>query len=135
MNLIEIEGLIHIIKESGLNFVEIKTDTLYVKTMKNENELDKKINDKKIENKNTFLQYEDEKNIEFIKSPLVGVFRRNKIEDIKSNIEKGQVVAFIEAMKIINEISSPCDGEILEFLVEDDQIVEYGEKLIKLKKF
>ena len=49
-------------------------------------------------------------------------------------MKKGQVVCIVEAMKLMNEIESDCDGEILEVLVANGQPVEYGEPLFKIRK-
>jgi acetyl-CoA carboxylase biotin carboxyl carrier protein len=49
-------------------------------------------------------------------------------------VKKGQVICIVEAMKLMNEIESDCDGEILEALVANGQPVEYGEPLFKIRK-
>ncbi len=78
--------------------------------------------------------------IHLVKSPIVGTFYRagspasRPFADIGDHVKKGQVVCIVEAMKLMNEIESDCDGEILEVLVANGQPVEYGEPLFKIRK-
>jgi len=72
------------------------------------------------------------------KSPIIGVFYSSPTPDSKpfvkkgSKIKKGDTICIIEAMKVLNEISSDCDGEILEVLCENGQVVEYGLPLFRI---
>ena len=74
-------------------------------------------------------------NIVTVESPIVGTFYRKPSPDAEPFVTEGQVVkrgqtlCIIEAMKIMNEIESPCSGKIAKVLLEDAQVVEYGEKL------
>lgn len=70
-----------------------------------------------------------------IKSPLVGTFYVAPSEDaapfvqVGDRVEKGQTLAIVEAMKLMNEIESEFDGTIEEILVENGAPVEYGQPL------
>jgi len=72
------------------------------------------------------------------RSPIIGVFYSASTPDSKpfvksgSKVKKGDVICIIEAMKVLNEITSDCDGEILEVLVENGQVVEYGQSLFRI---
>lgn len=74
-----------------------------------------------------------------ITSPLVGVFYAAPAEDAEAfvqvgdTVRKGQVLAIVEAMKLMNEIESDYDGTITEIFVENGQPVEYGQPLFRLK--
>lgn len=74
-----------------------------------------------------------------ITSPMVGTFysRTSPSEEpyvtIGSKVKKGDIVCIIEAMKLMNEIESEIDGEIIEILCKDGDLVEYGQPLFKLK--
>ena len=46
-------------------------------------------------------------------------------------MKKGQVVAIVEAMKLMNEIESEFDGVVTKVLVENEQTVEYGQPLFE----
>jgi acetyl-CoA carboxylase biotin carboxyl carrier protein len=70
-----------------------------------------------------------------IKAPMVGTFYRSSAPGAKPFVELGQAVkagetvCIIEAMKLLNEIESDCEGVIKEVLVENGQPVEYGQPL------
>lgn len=72
-------------------------------------------------------------------SPMVGTFYRspapNEPPFIEKNdmVQKKQTVCIIEAMKLMNEIESEVNGEIIEILVNDGDIVDCGQTLIKVK--
>ena len=74
-----------------------------------------------------------------VKSPIVGTFYRAAAPDAKpfvspgDRVSKGQILCIVEAMKLMNEIESDCDGEILEALVANGQPVEYGEPLFRIR--
>lgn len=73
-----------------------------------------------------------------ISAPLVGMFyNAASPEDapfVKAGdvVKKGQVVGIIEAMKLMNEITSEADGVVKEVLAENGQVVEYGQPLFIL---
>ena len=74
-----------------------------------------------------------------VKSPMVGVFYAASSPDadpfVKSGdrIHKGDVLCIIEAMKLMNEINAETDGEILEVLAENGQLVENGAPLFRIR--
>jgi len=75
-----------------------------------------------------------------ILSPMVGTFYSSPSPDsaafvkVGDRIKKGQVVAILEAMKIMNELEAEFDCEILEILKSDGQAVEYDMPLYAVKK-
>lgn len=78
-------------------------------------------------------------NFKTIDSPIVGTYynaptpEADTFVKIGDQVKKGDVVCIIEAMKLMNEIESECDGEIVEILVANEGPVEYGQVLFKLK--
>lgn len=52
---------------------------------------------------------------------------------IGDKVHKGQVLCVVEAMKLMNEIESEYDGEIVEICVKNEDMVEYGTSLFKIK--
>lgn len=74
-----------------------------------------------------------------ILSPLVGTFYTAPAEDadafvaVGDTVKKGQTLAIVEAMKLMNEIESEFDGVVEEVLVENGQPVEYNQPLFRLK--
>jgi acetyl-CoA carboxylase biotin carboxyl carrier protein len=74
-----------------------------------------------------------------VKSPIVGTFYRSSepgaasFVEIGSTVRKGEVLCIIEAMKLMNEIDSEYDGEIVSIYVENGQPVQYGERLFAIR--
>ena len=68
-----------------------------------------------------------------VKSPLVGTFYAPAFVKIGDKVKKGQVLAIVEAMKLMNDIESDFDGEIAEIYVENGQPVEYGQPLFSIR--
>lgn len=70
-----------------------------------------------------------------VKSPIVGTFYSSTspgkppIVSKGDKVSKGDVLCIVEAMKVMNEITSDFDGEVLDILVENGQLVEFGEPL------
>jgi acetyl-CoA carboxylase biotin carboxyl carrier protein len=74
-----------------------------------------------------------------VKSPIVGTFYRaaepgaKPLVSVGDAVGKGQVLCIIEAMKLMNEIDSEYDGEIVNVYVENGQAVQYGERLFAIR--
>ncbi|OHE59840.1 MAG: acetyl-CoA carboxylase, biotin carboxyl carrier protein [Thermodesulfovibrio sp. RBG_19FT_COMBO_42_12] len=74
-----------------------------------------------------------------VTSPIVGTFYRSPspeaapFVEVGSNVNKGQVLCIVEAMKLMNEIESEVDGVVVKILVENGQPVEYGEPLFLIE--
>ena len=81
----------------------------------------------------------DEIELAVVKSPIVGTFYRSSepssppFVEIGGKVKKGQVLCIIEAMKLMNEIDSEYDGEIVNVYVENGQPVQYGERLFAIR--
>ncbi|WP_227395184.1 acetyl-CoA carboxylase biotin carboxyl carrier protein [Jeotgalibacillus aurantiacus] len=75
-----------------------------------------------------------------IKSPMVGTFYEASSPDadpfvkVGSKVSKDTPVCIVEAMKLFNEIEAEVDGEIVEVLVKNGQLVEYGQPLFLVKE-
>lgn len=78
--------------------------------------------------------------VQEIKSPMVGTFykRENPEADpyvkIGGKVQPGDVVCIVEAMKLFNEIEAEVHGEIIDILVDDGEVVEYGQTLFIVKQ-
>lgn len=81
----------------------------------------------------------NDENINIVKSPLVGTYYSSSTPggkpyvEVGSKVKKGDIICIVEAMKIMNEITSEFDGEIIEVLRHDEDIVEFGMPLFKIK--
>ena len=77
---------------------------------------------------------------EVVTAPLVGTFYSAPSEDaepfvkVGDPVKKGQVVGIVEAMKLMNEIECEYDGVVAAVLVENKQVVEYGQPLFRIAK-
>ena len=80
-----------------------------------------------------------ETNLHKITSPMVGTFYQSPSPDADvyvkpgSKVSKDSIVCIVEAMKLFNEIEAEVNGEIVEILVKDGQLVEYGQPLFLVK--
>ena len=78
-------------------------------------------------------------NLHKITSPMVGTFYQSSSPEtdayvkVGDKVSKDSVVCIVEAMKLFNEITAEVDGEIVEILVKDGELVEYGEPLFLVK--
>ena len=81
----------------------------------------------------------EEVDLAIVKSPIVGTFFRAPepgaaaFVEVGDAVKKGQVLCIIEAMKLMNEIDSEHDGEIVKIYVDNGQPVQYGERLFAIK--
>ncbi|MGG0667936.1 acetyl-CoA carboxylase biotin carboxyl carrier protein [Sporosarcina koreensis] len=83
---------------------------------------------------------ENDPSLHKITSPMVGTFYKSSSPDADPYVQKGDsvktdsIVCIVEAMKLFNEIEAEVSGEIVEILVEDGQLVEYGQPLFLVKQ-
>lgn len=81
----------------------------------------------------------DDSTLVKIKSPMVGTFYSQPSPDqpayvkVGDKVDEESVVCIVEAMKLFNEIEAEVKGEIVEVLVENEQLVEYGQPLFLVK--
>ncbi|MDN4074701.1 acetyl-CoA carboxylase biotin carboxyl carrier protein [Fictibacillus terranigra] len=81
----------------------------------------------------------EDANLHKIESPMVGTFYASPSPEtpvyVKTGdkVSKDSIVCIIEAMKLFNEIEAEVNGEIVEILVENGQLVEYGQPLFLVK--
>jgi acetyl-CoA carboxylase biotin carboxyl carrier protein len=92
--------------------------------------------DKEVKQETPVIQ---ETNLHKITSPMVGTFYATPSPDSAPYVKVGDkvkmesVVCIVEAMKLMNEIEAEIKGEIVEILVENGQLVEYGQELFLVK--
>lgn len=76
---------------------------------------------------------------DLVESPLVGVAYLASGPDqpafvsVGDSVSKGQTLMIIEAMKVMNEVPAPCDGVITEILVSNEDVIEFGQGLVRIK--
>ena len=158
----QIKELIKSIDCSSLRVFELEHEGFRLKLSKNEESLKSNIEDNNLINKfqtesiisktnrNSVNNNEElnsnEENLSTIedsyntvKSPLVGTYYSsgtpggNAYVKKGDHVKKGDVLCIVEAMKIMNEITSEFDGEVVEVLRNDEDIIEFGMELFKIK--
>ena len=81
----------------------------------------------------------EDENVHVITSPIVGTFYRSPspesdaFAEIGQRIAKGKILCIIESMKLMNEIESDVEGEVVAVYPRNGQPVEYGEKLFAIR--
>lgn len=148
MNLREIKEMINLMNEHNLSEIEVAKGDLRVK-LKKASASGPEVIVERIqpapsapplppEQAPTRLEAETKKLIE-IKAPIVGTFYQAPSPDaapfveVGQEIEVGQVVCIIEAMKLMNEIKSEVKGKIVDILTENADPVEYGQILFLIE--
>ena len=75
-----------------------------------------------------------------VKAPFAGTFYRaagigeEPFVSVGSTVRKGDILGIIEAMKLMNEIVSPCSGKVKQILADDETLVEYEQELIVIEE-
>ena len=151
MNINELKELIDFLRENGVSEYEssengkhIKLQLADLKRCDKEDYVKPATNNKKQEatqetKEDTLKNDTDEEDLTLIKSPIVGTFYSKPSPEAKpfvtvgDVVHKGQVLCIIEAMKVMNEIESSCDGVVEEVCVKDSEIVEFSQVLFKIK--
>ena len=157
MNINEINELLKLIDNTNLGYVKLETNDLKLEVSKNiinDNITDKPnlISQKNINENNESESEEettlteksdigtlDEENLTTIESPLMGTFYASPGPDkdvfvrVGDIVNVGDTLCIVEAMKMMNEITSDIYGEIVEILVKNEELVEYNQPIFKIK--
>lgn len=126
-------------KAKSNNGAKIVTESLESKSISKDS-IDMTESNKEIGDKGSNENLVEDENIYILKSPIVGTFYEASSPDsppfvkVGDKVEKGQVVCIVEAMKIMNEIECEVEGEITQIFVEDEDIVEYGQPLMAIRR-
>ncbi|WMJ80130.1 acetyl-CoA carboxylase biotin carboxyl carrier protein [Clostridium sp. MB40-C1] len=158
----DIKDIIKLMSESRLTSLEIETEEISIKMKKtlenegvpvikeNQNDINKNeiMQEISLENSNLAIEKQEESlpqsiisdNIITIKSPIVGTYysspapgEENFVKE-GSKVQKGETLCIIEAMKLMNEIEAEDDYEIVQILVKNEDMVEYGQPIFNVKK-
>lgn len=147
MDLEKIEGLVKIIENSSLKQFTYKDGDLKITMSKLDNPpvvaAGAPFNQPYMavsENKESGAETPEEEEKLFITSPIVGTFYSASAPDVPAyvrvgdRVKRGQTVCILEAMKLMNEIQCEWDCEIEAVLVSNEQKVEYGQPLFRVKR-
>ena len=137
----DLKEVIKIFESSQLTCMEVEIEGLKVKLDRrdNQSQIVSTVSEKKTQKMD--IEVKDEHSKEdldldsYITSPLVGTFHQAPSEKadpfvrVGSKVKRGDKLCIIEAMKVMNEITSDKDGIIEKVLVKEGQMVEYGQNL------
>ncbi|MGD9678018.1 MAG: acetyl-CoA carboxylase biotin carboxyl carrier protein [Vulcanibacillus sp.] len=136
----EIKEIIDLIDQSNIKEIELEHEGTKLKLKKS---VDHVQESNSIERNNNHVVSQsvraEENNLFQIKSPMVGTFYKatapGKAPYVKvgDKINVDTVVCIVEAMKLFNEIKAEVNGEIVEILAEEGQLIEYGQPLFLVK--
>ena len=143
----EIKDMINLMNENGLSEMEVEKDGLRIKLKKGSSGVYEKAVEYIMHPQSAANQEKSSKipdKIEKtstvdIKAPMVGTFYRSPSPEaapyvnIGDNIEPGQVICIIEAMKLMNEIKSEVKGKVVDIQVDNAEPVEFGQVLFVIE--
>lgn len=146
MNIEEIKEVIKYVKEYDLEGITIESNNekVYITNRKISNLSTRSINEKLINEikeipiKKTDKIKNEDINKKSILSPMVGIValctstKTGEKLSVGDTIKKGDRIFTVEAMKLLNEVLASEDGVIDEILLEDGEIVEYNQPVIKI---
>jgi len=150
MNLKEIKELINLMNENELTELEIEREGTKIRLRKSSVGRFEAVTEEPGAGRSAEIVRPDSaaakaesaapsKNLTAIKAPMVGTFYRAPSPDSKpyieigQQVEAGQVVCVIEAMKLMNEIKSEVKGKVAEIMAENSTPVEYGQALFMVE--
>ena len=143
MNFEEIKEIIKIFGESNVSKIAIKNSEIEIALEKGGVVADvvtQVIQPQQVATTETVVAKVETKTGLTLNSPMVGTFYSapgpdaNKFAKVGDSISKGQTIAIIEAMKIMNEWDADYSCKIIKVLIEDGQPVEYGTPIFEVEK-
>lgn len=142
MDMEQIITLINVVSKSSLSSFTLEEGNMKLSLEANRGvtfaETPVKVNSSVVVNNNEEVNIVTEKPGKLITSPLVGTFYEAQAEggkpyvQVGDTVKKGQIIGIVEAMKLMNHIESEYDGVVDEVLVSNEQMVEYGQPLIRI---
>lgn len=139
MKINEIKELLKTIDNTSLEYVKLENSELRLEVSKKNSSIKNNIKNENNENISEDDISKDKDNLYIVKAPLMGTFYSSPSPDEKSFVNIGDVVkegdklCILEAMKLMNEINSDIEGEIVEILVKSEELVEYNQPLFKIR--
>ena len=124
----QLEKLVKILLDSECRELSVDTEDIKVKIVRSFAE--KKMSRAKIETEEKIKSYTEYTEI---KSVLVGVFHFNKNYAEGDEIALGEKIGYIESLKTKTDVVSSVSGTVAEILTEDNEAVEYGSLIMKIR--
>ena len=149
MELANILELIHAVSDSDLTEFNLQDDTLNISMSKektivqqmavNTDPADAQQYQQAVHVESVNAVNDEVQTGSVVKSPLVGTYYAASSPEnppfvkVGDKVSKGQVLGIVEAMKLMNEIESEFDGTVKEILVENEQMVEFGQPMFVIE--
>ena len=148
INYKEIKKIINLMEEKDLSHFEIEIEGFKINISRNisSSRGENTVSAQPVRNfqedetaLNQESQPENNDNLHYISSPMVGTYysapdpSSSSFVEVGDEVKKNQVLCIIEAMKLMNEIESDIDGIIKEIFVETGKPIEYGQKIFSIQ--
>ena len=138
-----INDLITLIDKSSITSFEYEENGIAVR-IKRENNIVSTKTEESVPSKMIIEESEEattksDDEYKIVKSPIVGTFydkaspEKDTFVKVGDKVSKGDTLCIVEAMKIMNEINSDFDGEVVEILCNNEDMVEFGQPLFKIR--
>jgi len=139
MNIEKIEELIKLMKQNQVNYMKYKDETVEVELdLKSTSNIVTTTPVNNVEESTPTSKQEEQLNS--IEAEILGTFYLqdeetlpNPLVKVGDEVKKGQVVGYIESMKVLNEVISEYDGIVNDIQINHGDPVEYGQTIITLK--
>ncbi|MEB8264404.1 acetyl-CoA carboxylase biotin carboxyl carrier protein [Mammaliicoccus sciuri] len=139
MNIEKIEELIKLIKQNQVNYMKYKDETVEVELdLKSTSNIVTTTPVNNVEESTPTSKQEEPLNT--IEAEILGTFYlqdeetlQNPLVKVGDEVKEGQVVGYIESMKVLNEVISEYDGIVNDIQINHGDPVEYGQTIITLK--
>ncbi|HNW86182.1 MAG TPA: acetyl-CoA carboxylase biotin carboxyl carrier protein [Candidatus Limiplasma sp.] len=143
MNIKDIKALASVLQQADLTALEYSEGDLHIRleraVIKAHDAAVQTVCDQAVEPVlNPAEEKNDFNNLNEVKAPMVGVFYAAPAPDappfvkVGDSVEKGQVICLIEAMKLMNDITAPVSGRIVDICAQDGAVLEYGQTIMKI---
>ena len=143
MNIKDIKALASVLRQADLTALEYSEGDLHIKLERAAAKTVAMVPQTQCEQVaepalNPVEERNDFNNLNEVKAPMVGVFYAAPAPDaqpfvkVGDSVEKGQVICLIEAMKLMNDITAPVAGRIVDICAQDGAVLEYGQTIMKI---
>lgn len=148
MDLRQIRNLMKEFEESKIHKLEINEKDFSIRLEKQDNNVITNTTNAPVPSYNETVYVKEEgheevvenNNHHLVKAPLVGTFYQSPSPDsepfvrINQKVSKGDVLFIIEAMKVMNEITSPVSGTVMKINAKDTAMVEFDQVVLEIKE-
>lgn len=147
MNFEKIEQLIKLVKDNDMKKFKYKDYEQEIEFDFTDNQINQSVGNAATQQQGSDSQQitnqqqtASDESVDYVKAPMVGTFflqdekeLTNPLVNVGDEIKKGDTIGYIEAMKVLNEVTSDVEGVVDEILVSHGTTVEYDQAIIKVK--